>query len=89
VSDSIVTRFVNNATVQFNDDYFIIAFFETLQPLLIGSDEDVAKQVEGIESVKAECVGRFVIPASVYPGIVQTIAETLKKHSELKTTRLD
>ena len=89
VSDNIVSRFVTHVTVQFNDDYFVIAFFETLPPLLIGSGEDVARQLENIASVKAQCVGRFIVPASVYPGIVQAITETQKKYFDLQSAKSD
>lgn len=80
VPNSIVTRFVNNVTVQSSEDYFTISFFEIVHPLIIGTSEEVAKQVENIESIKAVCVGKFVIPASVYPSVVQLMNDKLKRN---------
>ena len=54
--EDLKTNFVTNLVVQHTDQEFILSFFETLPPLLLG---EVKK--EDLKSVNAKCVARVVV----------------------------
>ena len=75
-----MSRYANNVVIQHTEDEFIISFFEVLPPLLLGSPESQAAQAAELESVKADCVARIIVPEKMMPNIIKVLQENLDKH---------
>jgi hypothetical protein len=79
-SQSITTRMANHVIVQADHSGWFLSFFEAIPPMLLGSKEDVIKQLEGIQSVPAECVARIFLPgerAQDFVNAIQNVAQQL------------
>ena len=50
--DQIVSRYATNMVVQFTENEFIVSFFETVPPLLLGSPDAIKEKVKEIKSVR-------------------------------------
>jgi len=69
--EGLRSAFTNHITVQHTDEgEFTIAFFEIDHPVLLGEPEDIAAQVDKLESVKAHCVGRIIISEKRMPKFI-------------------
>ena len=82
VPDELMTKFTNNVVVQNSGEVFILSFFETLPPVILGTEVEVANQLKNISSIKAKCVGRFIIPASIFPAMAQVMMENYNKYEK-------
>ena len=59
--EELVSRYANNIIVQHTPHEFIVSFFETRPPLVVGEPEELAKQLESMKSVRSVCVARIII----------------------------
>ena len=76
--EDIITRFSNNIVIQHSESEFILSFFETRPPLLIG--EESIEKLKNVKSIPAECVARIVIPVGRMPGMVEAIQTNFEKY---------
>ena len=77
---SIATRVANHVIVQADHSGWFLSFFEAIPPMMLGSKEDVIKQLEAIQSVPAECVARIFLPgnrAQDFVNAIQNVAQQL------------
>jgi uncharacterized protein DUF3467 len=76
VPDSIKSQYATNMVVQHTEQEFILSFFETRPPLLLGNltEEDI----KAIPSIRAECVARIVIARDRMPKFVEALQTNLK-----------
>ena len=79
--DDLQTHFVIELTVQSQRDYFILSFFESWPPPLIGeTEEEIQEQLEQIgSSVEAKCVARLVVPAEKMKSFIDAMARNHAK----------
>lgn len=77
VPESIVTQYATNMIVQHLEHEFIISFFDTRPPLIIGvpSKEELAS----VTSIRAECIARIVVANARMPGFVNALQTNLAK----------
>jgi hypothetical protein len=61
VPKELISRYANNIVVQHTPQEFIVSFFETQPPLVVGNTEEQAKQLKTIKSVQSLCVSRIII----------------------------
>ncbi len=86
--EGVSAKYATNITVQRTEHEYIVSFFEIYPPLIVGdSPADVAKQVENIKSVAAECIARIIIAADRFPEFLSVLQANLSiaphmKHSE-------
>ena len=71
--ESIQSRYANNILVQTGQFEFIISFFEMQQPLLLGTPEENKKGLETLGEIRAECVGKIVVPHELVPAIISVL----------------
>jgi hypothetical protein len=77
VPDATVTKYATNMVIQHTEHEFILSFFEVAPPLLIGTP---SKEVlEGLKSIRAECVARIVIARDRMPGFVEILRTNLEQ----------
>lgn len=79
VPEEIVSQYANNMVVQHTDNEFIVSFFETLPPLIIGSPEDTRAQFDEVKEVRAKCLARIIIPPNKMKDFIQALNGNLAK----------
>ena len=77
--ENFATLHATNITVQGLADGVIVSFFEALPPLVVGTPEEVAATFNNIDTIQANCVGRFIISNSQFPNFVGVLNEALAK----------
>jgi Protein of unknown function (DUF3467) len=80
VPDDMVSRYVNNVFVQQGEYEFIVSFFETRPPLITGTPEEINAKLAQLESINAECVGRFIVAPKLVQKIIDALQTTLDKY---------
>lgn len=79
IPQNIVTLYATNLTVQSVNDGVVVAFYEALPPLVLGTQEEVDKILDTINTIPANCVGRFMISNTQFPNFVRVMNEALAK----------
>jgi hypothetical protein len=78
-----ITKFTNDLAVQFDDENFILSFFEILPPMLLGSDEkELQNQIEKIEYVNAHCISRLVVTPKKLKSFIDALVNNYEKYQE-------
>ena len=75
VPEGLPTVYANNVVVQHTDSEFIVSFFQAFPPLLLGDPEQVQKQVEALEAVRAQCVAKIVITPAKMETIIGALVQ--------------
>lgn len=74
--EDLPSHYVNNIVVQQTPHEFIISFFETLPPLILGSPEEQQQQLEALTSVRAKCVARIIVNPNRMKDFIQALQRT-------------
>ena len=75
------SRFVNDLVVQHQPEYFILSFFEILQPLILGdTEEELQEALSAVDKVEATCVTRLVVTPQVLRQFIETMSQNLEKY---------
>lgn len=77
IPDSIVSQYATNMVVQHTEHEFIISFFDTRPPLIVGAP--TKEVLEKLRSVRAECVARIVVAHARMPDFVKALEINLEK----------
>jgi hypothetical protein len=77
VPDSIVSQYATNMIIQHFEHEFILSFFETQPPLIIGIPSK--EQLESLKSVKSTCIARIVIAPERMQNFVNALQTNLEK----------
>lgn len=85
--DNLVSKYANNVSVQQGQYEFIISFFETQPPPLLGTPEENSAKLMQLESVRAECVARMIVPPALVKQIIQALQTTLDMHEAIQATK--
>lgn len=83
VSDDVVARYATNMLVQKGENEFIISFFETKPPLILGTPDEINKRVNDLKSIKANCVSQIIIAAEKMPSFIEALQSSLKRSLEV------
>jgi hypothetical protein len=77
VSDAIETKYATNMVVQHGDHEFIISFFETKPPLIVGPP---SKEVlANLKTIRAECIAQIVVASPRMPKFLQALQTNFEK----------
>jgi len=79
--ETIQSRYATNIIVHHSKTEFVISFFETIPPPLLGTPEEIQEQMKSIKSVRAECVGRIIVAAEKMPDFLKAMQENLEKYN--------
>lgn len=77
VPDSIVSQYATNMVVQHFEHEFIISFFETKPPLIIGLPSK--EQLQSLTSIRSTCIARIVVTTARMPTFVNALQTNLEK----------
>lgn len=78
VPDHTETIFSNNVIVQHTDQEFILSFFVTFPPIILGD----TRKLESLDSIKAKCVSRIVLTPEKMKSLIQAMQINYQKYEE-------
>lgn len=78
VPSDLVARYATNMVIQRAENEFIISFFEVKPPLILGTPESIAEQVEKMKSIRAVCVAQIIVAADKMPSFVDALQRNLE-----------
>jgi len=85
VPGDLVARYATNMVIQRSENEFIISFFEVKPPLILGTPESVAEQVEKMKSIRATCIAQIIVAADKMPSFV----DVLQRNLEMPVPKVD
>jgi hypothetical protein len=75
------SRFVNDLVIQHQHEYFTLSFFEIMQPLILGeTEEELAKALDDVEKVEANCIIRLTLPPHILRQFIDTMNASLQTY---------
>jgi hypothetical protein len=74
--DLLPSRYAHQLFVQSAEHEVVLAFFEVIPPILMGTVEE--QQAALSKGVKAECVARIAVSRERYPDFVRVMGDILK-----------
>ena len=80
VSETIHNQYVHNVVVQPGQNEITLFFFETHIPPYIGSPEEHREYLQQ-QSVRFECVGKFVVTPQFIPEIIKALETGLDNYN--------
>ena len=83
IPDDIITRYATNLVVQHTDQEFTLSFFETRQPILLGTPEESLATVKKLKTMRADCIARIVVTPEKMSQFVEVMGRNVARH--LKT----
>jgi hypothetical protein len=76
IPESITAIYATNMVVQHSEYEFIVSFFETKPPLIVGT---VTKEVlDSVKSIQAECVAQIIVAAGRMPAFIKALQTNLE-----------
>src|SRR5690349_16522991 len=79
VPEDITPRYATNFVVQFTGHEFVLSFFETRPPIVLGSPEEQREQLENLGSVRANCVAQIVVSPTRMIELVKLLNQQLER----------
>ncbi len=84
--ESLQSRYANNVLVQIGQHEFVVSFFEMQLPTLLGSPEDNKAKLSAMETIRAECVSKIIMPPELIQGLIDALQMELDKFSSQRST---
>lgn len=73
--------FANHFVVHHEPSVFHFMFFQAEPPIFVGLDPELRRKAfEEVESIKAKCVARVVIPANQMQSIIAALVDNFQRH---------
>lgn len=82
VPPNVETKYATNFVLAHTLDEFFLSFFELAPPIVLGSDEEKARQLEKISALEARCVARIVMDHKRATQLLDVLSRNLKQHAE-------
>ena len=74
--DNVVTRIATQSLLQFTGQEYLLSFYEVRPPLVVGSPDEMQRQLDKIDSVRGECIARLAFT----PVRLRELSEVIAKH---------
>jgi len=84
VPEDLTCQYATTLVVQQTEHEFMLSFFRTAPPLIVGTPEEQKAQLEQIGHVRADCVARIIVAAGRMPEFVQLLRSATEKYRHLK-----
>jgi len=82
IPEDTVTRYASNMVVQHTESEFIISFFETQPPIILGTPDEAEALMSQLRSVRAKCVARVVVSPKRMEEFITVLQNNLAKYQE-------
>lgn len=73
--DDLKSYFSTNSVVQHQKDHFILSFFETWPPAILGSKEEQLSQFNHLDKINAKCVARIILTPDKMGDLIRVLEE--------------
>ena len=81
--DSLTSHFAAHAIAQFQQDHFIVSFFEIFPPAIFAeTDEERLSILKTLTHVDARCVARVIMTPAKMREFVQILSDNLAKYQQ-------
>jgi hypothetical protein len=80
--EGLVSRYANNIMVQHSRNEFIVSFFETRPPLLIGTVDRIERVKSETKAIAAECVARIVVSPNKMRDFIKVLNRNIETYEE-------
>jgi hypothetical protein len=90
--EDLKTQFVSNLVIQHEPGIFMLSFFETLPPIILGETEEEKHMVlEKIEFLESKCLARLIITPEKMEAFIKAMSENFNayKNTFLATKKSD
>lgn len=77
VPDSIISRYATNMVIQHTGQEFIISFFDTKPPIIVG--QPTKEILDSLKSVRAECIARVIVSPTRMSQFVEALQTNLAR----------
>jgi len=74
-ASNLPIQYANQLTLQEVDGMFLLSFFQTIPPILMGDREEQATQLKALKTISAPCVGRIMIAPNRLPEFARVLME--------------
>jgi hypothetical protein len=81
IPEDMGSGYATNMLVQSGEHEFFVSFFEANPPVILDP-----KDIEKIESVRADCIARVIISAERMGRFIEVLQQQLDRHNEKKAT---
>ena len=85
VPETIHNQYVHNVIVQPGQNEITLSFFETHIPPYVGSPQENREHLQK-QSVRFECVGKFVVAPQFVPEIIKALQTGLDNYNLMKAS---
>ena len=84
LSPEINPVFANQMLVQADESTTYLSFFVVHPPVILGSEDEVQKQINELDEVSAKMVAQVIIPRERMILFVEAMTSAIKRESSLK-----
>jgi hypothetical protein len=78
--DNLSSNFVSQLVAQFQQDHFILSFFEIWPPLILAeTDQGKLAALKAIDRVQAKCVARLVVTPAKMQEFLGVLTENFSR----------
>ncbi|MDQ2809203.1 MAG: hypothetical protein M3Z04_20205 [Chloroflexota bacterium] len=72
-TSTVPIQYANQLTLQQVDGLFLLSFFQTIPPILLGDRDEQAAQLQELKTIAAPCVGRIMIAPNRLPEFARVL----------------
>jgi len=80
IPDDLMSRYATNFVVQHTDQEFILSFFETQNPLLLGSPEQNKATLQQMGGIRSQCVARIIVAPGRMSELIRILQANYEKY---------
>jgi hypothetical protein len=84
ISSEINPVFANQMLVQSDETTTYLSFFVVQPPVLLGSEDEVKKQIDDLEEVSAKMIAQVIVPRDRMENFIETLQTAVKREPSLK-----
>ncbi len=84
IPDDMIGRYATNLIVQHTDNEFVIWFFEVDQPIVLGTPEEVERQLQEVTSVRGRCIAKIIVANNRMRRFIEVLEQNWKRFQEIQ-----
>jgi len=84
VPDCTIARYATNMVVQRLENEFLISFFETKPPIILGDPDTIQQKIQEIKSIQADCIAQIFVASEKMPNFIDALQRNYERFLELK-----
>lgn len=78
-TESVRSTYANNLVVQSDEHCLYLSFFEVVQPVILGTQEDMQAKLDEISCIQAQCAAKVVIPNGKAMEFLQVLLTQMQR----------